>query len=72
METSTNIQAKINDVSKTLEAAFRDLRAILDEPEPHGPDYMERFMDKSNIVTNIERHMAQLMVQRDRLKRYGR
>lgn len=72
METSTNIQAKINDVSKTLEAAFRDLRAILDEPEPHGTDYMERFMDKSNIVTNIERHMAQLMVQRDRIKRYGR
>lgn len=72
METSTNIQAKINEVSKTLEYAFLKLLKILAEPEPYGADYWSRYMEQANIVTNIEHHIAELMVQRDRLKRCGR
>ena len=72
MESSINIQAKINEVSKTLEYAFLELLKILAEPEPHGADYWSRYMAQANIVTNIEHHIEELMVEREKALKFGK
>lgn len=60
---SEQIRANIKVNEGTFEQAMGTLRAILDEPEPRRPYYLERLISALNLCSDVAKHRAKLELE---------